>query len=85
MGACQFLDNNAKIYLKNHYHKTILDNMTGIIKSATGGRVIVDFNHPLSSKDLAYNVKVNKIRRLQSVRGGHVIRFLSFINVLFIF
>ncbi len=38
-----------------------IDNMVGIIRTVTGGRVIVDFNHPLSGKDLLYEVKVNKL------------------------
>ena len=38
-----------------------VDNMTGIIKTAAGGRCLVDFNHPLSGKDLVYTIKVNKI------------------------
>ena len=31
---------------------------TGIVKSITGGRVVVDFNHPLAGKTLVYKVKV---------------------------
>jgi FKBP-type peptidyl-prolyl cis-trans isomerase 2 len=38
-----------------------IDNMIGIIKTVTGGRTIVDFNHPLSGKELEYTVTVNKI------------------------
>ncbi len=38
-----------------------IDGLMGIIRTVTGGRVIVDFNHPLSSKDLIYKVKINKI------------------------
>jgi FKBP-type peptidyl-prolyl cis-trans isomerase 2 len=38
-----------------------IDNMIGIIKTVTGGRTLVDFNHPLASQDLVYHVKVNKI------------------------
>ena len=38
-----------------------IDGMMGIIKSVGGGRAIVDFNHPLSSKDLSYSIKVNRI------------------------
>ena len=33
----------------------------GIVRSVSGGRVIVDFNHPLSSKDVHYDVEVLKI------------------------
>jgi len=37
-----------------------LDGMVGTIKTVSGGRTLVDFNHPLSGKDLIYKVKVNK-------------------------
>jgi len=38
-----------------------IDGIVGIIRTVTGGRTIVDFNHPLASKNLLYNVKLNKI------------------------
>lgn len=38
-----------------------VDNMIGIIKTATGGRCLVDFNNPLAGRDIIYEVKVNKI------------------------
>lgn len=38
-----------------------IDGMIGTIKTVTGGRTIVDFNHPFSGKDLHYKVKVNRI------------------------
>ncbi len=38
-----------------------LDGMRGIVRTVSGGRIIVDFNHPLSGKDLLYKIKVNKI------------------------
>ena len=38
-----------------------VDNNMGIVRSVSGGRVIVDFNHPLSSKDVHYDVEVIKI------------------------
>jgi FKBP-type peptidyl-prolyl cis-trans isomerase SlyD len=38
-----------------------IDNMIGIIKTVTGGRTLVDFNHPLASQDLVYHVKINRI------------------------
>ena len=37
-----------------------IDNMFGIVRTVSGGRVIVDFNHPLSGKAVSYEVKVNK-------------------------
>ncbi|MBN2423127.1 peptidylprolyl isomerase [Candidatus Woesearchaeota archaeon] len=38
-----------------------IDGMLGIVRSVSGGRVIVDFNHPLAGRDLVYNIKINKI------------------------
>ncbi len=38
-----------------------LDNMFGIVRSVSGGRIIVDFNHPLSSRDLIYDVNIKKV------------------------
>lgn len=38
-----------------------LDNLYGIIKTVSGGRTIVDFNHPLSGKDLIYEVDIKRI------------------------
>ncbi len=38
-----------------------IDGNDGIIQSISGGRVIVDFNHPLAGKNLRYRVKVIKI------------------------
>lgn len=38
-----------------------IDDKYGVIKSVSGGRVIVDFNHPLSGRDLVYEVTVKAI------------------------
>lgn len=38
-----------------------VDNMVGIIKTVTGGRTIVDFNHPLSGKELHYKINVKRV------------------------
>lgn len=38
-----------------------IDGIPGTIKSVTGGRTVVDFNHPVSGKDVIYDVKINKI------------------------
>jgi FKBP-type peptidyl-prolyl cis-trans isomerase 2 len=37
-----------------------LDNMQGLVRSVSGGRVIVDFNHPLSGRDVKYEFTVKK-------------------------
>jgi FKBP-type peptidyl-prolyl cis-trans isomerase SlyD len=38
-----------------------IDDHYGIIRTVSGGRCMVDFNHPLAGKELIYEVKVNKI------------------------
>jgi len=38
-----------------------IDGVVGKIKTVTGGRTLVDFNHPLSGKEVIYQVKINKI------------------------
>lgn len=37
------------------------DGEIGTVKTVSGGRIIVDFNHPLASKDVEYDVKVNRV------------------------
>ncbi len=37
-----------------------IDGVLGIIKTVSGGRTLVDFNNPLSGRDLVYTIKVNK-------------------------
>jgi FKBP-type peptidyl-prolyl cis-trans isomerase 2 len=38
-----------------------IDGFMGIIRTVTGGRTIVDFNHPLSGRTLIYKIKINKL------------------------
>ena len=38
-----------------------VDGMIGVIRSVSGGRTIVDFNHPLSGRDVAYHVEIKRI------------------------
>ena len=38
-----------------------IDGVFGVVKTVSGGRCLVDFNHPLAGKDLTYNVRINKI------------------------
>ena len=37
-----------------------IDGMVGTIKTVSGGRTLVDFNHPLAGKELSYKVRINK-------------------------
>lgn len=38
-----------------------IDGQVGVVRTVSGGRIIVDFNHPLSSKDLTYQIHIRKI------------------------
>ena len=38
-----------------------LDNHRGIVRTVNGGRVIVDFNHPLSSKEITYDIIIRNV------------------------
>src|SRR3989338_7882631 len=37
-----------------------IDGMLGIVKTVSGGRTLVDFNHPLAGKELSYKIKINR-------------------------
>ncbi|MBN1502205.1 peptidylprolyl isomerase [Candidatus Woesearchaeota archaeon] len=38
-----------------------IDGLNGTIRNVSGGRVIVDFNHPLAGREIEYEVKVNRL------------------------
>lgn len=38
-----------------------IDNSMGTIKTVSGGRTIVDFNHPLAGRDVKYEFKITKL------------------------
>ncbi len=38
--------------------QVVIDNVPGVVKTVSPGRVIVDFNHPLAGKNLIYDVKI---------------------------
>jgi FKBP-type peptidyl-prolyl cis-trans isomerase SlyD len=38
-----------------------LDGNRGVVRTVSGGRVIVDFNHPLSSQDVTYTISIKGI------------------------
>ncbi len=37
-----------------------IDGYVGLVKSVSGGRTVVDFNHPLAGRDVVYDLKVIK-------------------------
>ena len=38
-----------------------VDNQHGIVRTVNGGRIIVDFNHPLSGQEVIYDIDVKRI------------------------
>jgi peptidylprolyl isomerase len=42
-----------------------INGQLGVIRSVSGGRVVVDFNHPLAGKTLVYSFKI--VKKLESV------------------
>jgi FKBP-type peptidyl-prolyl cis-trans isomerase 2 len=38
-----------------------IDNALGTVKTVSSGRVLVDFNHPLSGKDLVYEIEIKRV------------------------
>ncbi|MGM5484408.1 MAG: FKBP-type peptidyl-prolyl cis-trans isomerase [Nanobdellota archaeon] len=49
-----------------------VDDNVGIVKTVTGGRVMVDFNHPLSGKDIIYDYRINrKVEKLDEKIKGY--------------
>ena len=38
-----------------------IDGVFGVVKTVSGGRCLVDFNHPLAGKDLIYDVRIKRI------------------------
>ena len=53
-----FMKQNIKPFPGLHVN---LDDIYGVIRSVSGGRTIVDFNHPLASKDLVYEIDIKRI------------------------
>ena len=60
-----------------------IDGIIGIVRSVSGGRSLVDFNHPLAGKDLIYEIEIKRIvidlserlRSLLELRLGDNIKF----------
>ena len=38
-----------------------MDDAVGTVKTVSGGRVLVDFNHPLSGKELIYEIEIKRV------------------------
>ena len=54
---------NTNIFIKQNINpvpglQVNMDNLIGTIRTVTGGRTLVDFNHPLAGRDLVYEIKI---------------------------
>ncbi len=58
-----------------------IDNYVGIVKTVSGGRAVVDFNHPLAGHDVEYDLKVNKIITDKKVQVEALLRILLGVKV----
>jgi len=38
-----------------------INNLIGIVRAVTGGRTVVDFNHPLAGRDVVYELEVKRV------------------------
>ncbi len=53
-----------------------IDNYVGIVKTVRGGRTVVDFNHPLSGRDVVYELKISKLVDDKKVQVESLLRGL---------
>ena len=53
-----------------------MDGSLGTVKMVSGGRVIVDFNHPLAGKNLNYNIKVERVLEDEKEKVESVFKFV---------
>lgn len=56
---------NTNLFIKNNINpmpglQVNIDNMIGTIRTVTGGRTILDFNHPLAGKNLVYEISITR-------------------------
>jgi len=54
-----------------------IDGVFGVVKSVSGGRCLVDFNHPLAGKELVYRVNIKRVvddtkEKLDSLLNAHL-------------
>ncbi len=69
-----FIQQNIKPFPGLHVN---LDGIYGIIRSVSGGRTIVDFNHPLSGRDLVYDVEIKRIIDDINEKLSSMLKFLD--------
>lgn len=54
-----------------------VDGLAATILSRSGGRILVDFNHPLSGKDLKYTVTIKKIIKDPKEKVNIIVRLFN--------
>lgn len=52
-----------------------IDGLIGLVRSTSGGRVLVDFNHPLAGKEVVYEVDVQRLVNEPVERVKAMLRF----------
>ena len=53
-----------------------LDGRIGLIRTVTGGRTYIDFNHPLSGKEILYEIKINRVVKDTKEKLDSLLRIL---------
>ena len=53
-----------------------LDGRIGLIRTVTGGRTYIDFNHPLSGKEISYEIKIKRIVKDTKEKLDSLLRML---------
>jgi len=54
-----------------------VDGLSATILSRSGGRILVDFNHPLAGKDLKYTVTIRKIIKDPKEKVNIIVRLFN--------
>ena len=54
-----------------------LDGERGLVRTVNGGRVIVDFNHPLASQDIIYDVDIKGTVEDEAKKAQGILDFLK--------
>lgn len=53
-----------------------IDGIIGTIRNVAGGRIIVDFNHPLAGRNLIYEIKINRLITKDDEKISSLIKLL---------
>ncbi len=58
-----------------------IDGVIGLVRSVTGGRTVVDFNHPLAGRDIVYELKARKVVADKKTQVESLLRVLLGVKV----